>query len=57
MCRFEYIKNFGNIKFIYKILNGHLNFLLSEEERDIQKIKSNLVRYHEFNSDERFFGT
>lgn len=67
------MNQFQDIKFIYKIQNGHLNHILMnirhnldgltrlamEEEfaRRIESFKKVLVTYLEFNNDSRFYGS
>ena len=50
----EYYNQFGNIRFIYKIQNGHLNSLLCAG--DFEKLKELLPQYIEFNVDAKYFG-
>jgi hypothetical protein len=70
--RFDFVSQFQSVKFIYKIQNGHLNFLLmrirhkldagakigdeAEHKKRMAHFKSVLQSYLEFNNDVHFYG-
>lgn len=57
----EFAYHFGDIKFLYKIQNNHLNYLLSQRtEASFQQLKEALPRYLEMYCDDnsaKYFGT
>ena len=52
-CRQDFLKQYKNIKHIYKLQNGHLSYLLThwKQQDNLKLFQKKLVEYIEFNND------
>lgn len=59
--QFDFLTQFKSIRFIYKVQDGHLNFILSdkslEPEKKVKILKELLPKYIQFNNDSSFYGS